>query len=503
VKRADETERGDIMKLLKSILLASGATLALVAGAQAADLPTKKAPATPTAINCFASFYDYMNSTADECPLTWKGITLYGTIDVGGGYESHGVAWNRQYPTGVEELVSKNGQGGHWTVVPGGISQSVVGVKINEPVFGDWSVVGKAETGFDPYSLQLANGPGAQVTNNANLLQNQNGNGDSSRAGQWDNSQGYVGISNKTFGTLTFGRQNSLTLDGVNAYDPMGGSYAFSPIGYSGAAAGVGDTEDARSNTAFKYNVVAGSFRASALAQAGGFEQGNGSNGAYEVGLGGDFYGFSVDGIYSYVKDAVSLANFSTGFAVAPAARMGDLKATLSDDSSVMLLGKYTWGSLKLFGGYEYIRFQNPSDAYPGGFTAIGNITVPAGQVTSTAYINNRQLQIFWAGAKYAILSNLDIVGAYYHYNQNNYSLAGTNCGSNVTPAAPGYSPQGAANSKCAGTLDAVSAMIDYRPLKRIDLYAGFMFSQVGGGLANGYLHSNNIDPTIGLRVKF
>jgi len=29
------------------------------------------------------------------------------------------------------------------------------------------------------------------------------------------------------------------------------------------------------------------------------------------------------------------------------------------------------------------------------------------------------------------------------------------------------------------------------------------MFSQVGGGLANGYLHSNNIDPTIGLRVKF
>ena len=29
--------------------------------------------------------------------------------------------------------------------------------------------------------------------------------------GQWDNSQGYIGVSNKTWGTLTFGRTNSLT----------------------------------------------------------------------------------------------------------------------------------------------------------------------------------------------------------------------------------------------------------------------------------------------------
>ena len=49
----------------------------------------------------------------------------------------------------------------------------------------------------------------------------------------------------QTYGTLTFGRQNSLELDGVNAYDPMGGSYAFSPIGWRDGV-GVGDTEDAR-----------------------------------------------------------------------------------------------------------------------------------------------------------------------------------------------------------------------------------------------------------------
>jgi hypothetical protein len=29
------------------------------------------------------------------------------------------------------------------------------------------------------------------------------------------------------------------------------------------------------------------------------------------------------------------------------------------------------------------------------------------------------------------------------------------------------------------------------------------MFSQVNGGLANGFLHPNTIDPTAGLRFRF
>jgi hypothetical protein len=29
------------------------------------------------------------------------------------------------------------------------------------------------------------------------------------------------------------------------------------------------------------------------------------------------------------------------------------------------------------------------------------------------------------------------------------------------------------------------------------------MFSKVNSGLANGYLERNNIDPTVGLRVRF
>ena len=54
---------------------------------------------------------------------------------------------------------------------------------------------------------------------------------------------------------MTAGRVNTLSLDAINSYDPMGGSYAFSPLGFSGSFAGFGDTEAARANTAVKYRL--------------------------------------------------------------------------------------------------------------------------------------------------------------------------------------------------------------------------------------------------------
>ena len=58
-------------------------------------------------------------------------------------------------------------------------------------------------------------------------------------------------------------------------------------------------------------------------------------------------------------------------------------------------------------------------------------------------------------------------------------------------------------NSACAGSQDAISFLIDYRPVKRIDLYAGVMISNVYGGIANGFAVTQEIAPTVGLRVKF
>ena len=166
------------------------------------------------------------------------------------------------------------------------------------------------------------------------------------------------------------------------------------------------------------------------------------------------------------------------------------MKATLSDNTNGILGVRYTFDKATIYSGWEYILFANPSDAYPSGFTAIGDYPVSAGYVNSTAYTEHKILRVFWTGVKYVVRDDVDIAGAYYHYYQNDY---------NTSPCTDG----GLSASSCRGALNAYSTMIDYRPSKRVTAYAGFMWSQVTGGLASGYLYRVNFAPTIGMRVEF
>jgi hypothetical protein len=57
--------------------------------------------------------------------------------------------------------------------------------------------------------------------------------------------------------------------------------------------------------------------------------------------------------------------------------------------------------------------------------------------------------------------------------------------------------------SQCAGTEDMISGVIDWRFLPKWDLYLGTMFSQVNGGLSNGYVSRNNLSTDAGVRFRF
>jgi predicted porin len=487
----------------------------------AADMATKAPPPAATAqasppAPC-SSLWDFV---ATACPLTWYGVTLYGTIDVGGGWQSHGAPFSPVSSVGASYFISKTNRSPMWGLAPNALSQSTLGFKVTEPIGSGWSFVSALDFGFDPYSLQLANGPGSQYANVGVPLNQQNANAGSSRAGQWWNGVGYVGVSSPTYGTLTVFRQNTLTLDGVLAYDPMGGSYAFSPIGWSGTTCGVGNTEDCRFSTALKYRVNIGMFRLAGLWQFGGYGQNNAADGAYQAQAGADISHLaggtlSLDAIYSYVRDATSLGltgspTNANGFAVAPFLPQ-IFTATISDNTSVMALAKYTHGPLNLYGGYEWIQYAPPSDpqtsftdiagdfvagfiastASPNGSTAINNIAYTTGCVAATV-CNDKILQVMWGGAKYAVTDNVDVSAGYYHYIQNNFFATGPNLG---------YSSS--AHSQCSGTMDAVSGVIDWRFAAKWDAYLGCMFSQYNGGLANGLQVRNNVDPTAGLRFRF
>ena len=239
---------------MKKLGIALATAIASVGVAHAADLPTKKEVAPPPPVNCFASLWTYLDSTAADCPLSYGPFTAYATLDLGLRYESNGAAWSPTQPNGTGSFINKQAYGSKWLWSPNNLSQSVVGVKLSQPLAYGWSVVGTAETGFQPLSWNLSNGARSQAQNNGKAQLLQGFNADSGRDGQWDNSQGFVGISNPTYGTLVGGRVNTLGLDGLVSYDVMSSAYAFSPFGYSGSYAGFGDTELSRSETALKYN---------------------------------------------------------------------------------------------------------------------------------------------------------------------------------------------------------------------------------------------------------
>jgi predicted porin len=436
-----------------------------------------------------------------NCPLTWNGVTVYGTIDAGVTWRSHGAHFNGTSAIAEDYLIQKYSNHALWGIGPNALSQSNIGIKGNEPFAPGWAFVFDLEAGFDPYSLQFANGPHSVAQNAGVPLTSQNSGSDSSRAGQFYNSVGYLGFSSP-YGTLTVLRQNSLTLDAVFAYDPMGASYAFSPLGWQGITCGVGDTEDCRFSTSVKYRDQIGQFRVAALWQFGGYSLNNAATGSYQFQLGADVPNLaggtlSLDAIGSYVKNAVSIGLAGNTL---PALLPQVLTATLSDDASVMLVAKYTNGPIKLFGGYEGIRYAPPSNPYAAGagFKDIGGDFVCAGctainntNINSTAFnAGDKLFNVFWVGAKYAVSTDLDVIGAYYHYGQPTFG-APVNCSPAVN------------SPTCHGTFDAVSFVVDWQFEKKFDAYAGLMFSQVAGGLANGFLYRNSIAPTAGLRFRF
>jgi predicted porin len=462
-------------------------------------MATKAAPAATAPISTTCSSLEEFVATA--CPLTWNGITVYGTIDAGGTWLSHGAPFNGTSAVTAAYLVQKYSNHAQWSLAANGLTNSNIGIKGNEPLAAGWAFIFDLEAGFDPYSLQFSNGPHSVAQNAGVPVTSQNSGSDSSRAGQFYNSVGYLGVSSP-YGTVTVFRQNSLTLDAVFAYDPMGASYAFSPIGWQGITCGVGDTETCRFSTSVKYRVDIGQFRVAALWQFGGYDLNNAATGAYQLQLGGDVTNLaggtlSLDAIGSYVQNAVSVALAGNTL---PAVLPQVLTATLSDDTSVMLVGKYTNGPLKLFAGYEFIRYAPPSNTFaPGtGFSNIAGDFVCAGcaainntNINNTAFnAGDKLFHVFWTGAKYAVTDNLDLIGAYYHYAQPTFG-AFVNC----------TNPSAFAN--CHGTFDAVSFVVDWQFAKKFDAYAGIMFSQVNGGLANGFLNRSTIDPTVGLRFRF
>ncbi|MGY4434997.1 hypothetical protein ACVWWO_007474 [Bradyrhizobium sp. F1.13.1] len=117
------------------------------------------------------------------------------------------------------------------------------------------------------------------------------------------------------------------------------------------------------------------------------------------------------------------------------------------------------------------------------------------GGVAGVNGLGNKTFQVMWAGAKYAVTENLDVISAYYHYIQNSFF---------GTPAGGPGPCSGSEHPQCAGTFDGISAAVDWRFAPKWDLYSGIMFTQVNGGLASGFprSHSRTAVPLLKARPR-
>jgi predicted porin len=480
------------MKRLGRLLLP---IVAMSSVAHAADLPTTKpAEAEKFKPPCFSSLWNYLKSSVRDCPLSVGPLTLYGTLDGGFGYEQWGTRLGA-YSDKANYAIQRNSGDNHWLWSPNALSTSNVGVRLSQKIGDDWEIVGAVEAGFNPYTLRLVNGPQALADNNPFATPLQRTGFDSARGGTWDNGQAFVGISNPNYGTLTFGRTILLSIQALSAYDPVA-SVGFSQLGFTARYGTFGASPTSRINTAFTYRLNYQGFRVAAQAQVGSYDQFNAATQQYQAQIGLDFNGFSFDAIAGYAKNALTFASFAGASTPVGFNPYDIVRATALNTGGVELVGRYQWDKFKFYAGYIYSLSVNPSNPnFPFGVgTVAPGVSVPPGFVTVNAYTVPRNLNTVWTGVRYAVWSNLDVAGGVYWESQNDFLAAPDVCTG---------SGSATSSSRCAGGRYSFSLLADYRPIPRVSLYAGLLQSNVYGGVASGFLHTENFAPTAGLRIRF
>ncbi|HXP26481.1 MAG TPA: porin [Steroidobacteraceae bacterium] len=428
--------------------------------------------------------------TGDDS-LTWQGITLYGVIDIGVQYDTHSAPFTPYRPSASGNIVRQNSRESVIGLTPSNMGQSRVGLQGIEHLNDEFSAVFQIETFFNPQSGEIADSLKSLAVNNGRSLTTQTVNVDGSSAGQAFQTA-WVGFKSVRFGSLTFGRQTTLLLDGTIKYDPNYNATAFGLLGASNTYSGGGAQEDNRLDSTAKYFVsFSDRVHLGALYKFSGAS--GSANTAFQADLGGEYAGASLDAYYSKENSAIT-ATYLTAAQVSGLPALGysvsnSLAATISDNEAYALMAFYKFGPLKFFAGYERIVYSDPHTPLGAGFQDIGGYVLAF--VTNNAYINSKKVQVYWTGVRYSASPNLDLTAAYYGYQQNAYGT-GTQAGC-----------ASIAHSTCSGSFEAFSFDADYRFNPHFDAYLGAMYSGVHDGVASGYLQTTNINPTIGVRYKF
>ncbi|MGO9702322.1 MAG: hypothetical protein ACLPX7_24025, partial [Xanthobacteraceae bacterium] len=85
---------------LLSATIVAGAPFAITGPAKADPLPPPPGPC-----DSLPAFF------LTSCQLSWYGVRFYGTVDLGGLYQTHGTPFDKNFPTGASYIVGAGGTG--------------------------------------------------------------------------------------------------------------------------------------------------------------------------------------------------------------------------------------------------------------------------------------------------------------------------------------------------------------------------------------------------------
>jgi predicted porin len=373
--------------------------------------------------------------------------------------------------------------------------------------------------GFNPTTGDISDGLKSVKINNGIALNQQDFNGDASRAGQILNGEAWAGLESKKWGVIHVGRNNAVSVDMLGAYDPLA-SYGFSLLGYVGLFAGMGGAETPRIDDSIKYLNNWGPLRVEAMY---GHPNTNAKD-FYQGTIGFVLPQFSVDLIAGQAHDvisAVALSNLSPG-----ALGSSFLGARVFDSTMYGALGKYVFmlggngplatpeSKFTLSGGYSRLDLSNPADGgRQPGFSTIGSYQIgpilavngsSAFGVVNYSYTGgDRLVDISFIAGKYQYDQQWAFTAAYYRFDQNSFGHGVNSRPGIVAPSFSNVDCSSASFFNCAGAEQVAAFRADYQYTKNLMFYAGLAYSKVSGGFAFGYLTVSTYDPTVGLRLTF
>src|SRR3977135_467577 len=111
------------------VLAVAGASLAVEAWA--ADIMPMKAPpaAAASAPKPCTGLWDFIDTS---CQLTWQGITVYGTIDAGVGWQSHGAPFDPRSAVAASYLIQKQNRSPPWSLAHNALGNSAIDIQGTE-----------------------------------------------------------------------------------------------------------------------------------------------------------------------------------------------------------------------------------------------------------------------------------------------------------------------------------------------------------------------------------